>query len=201
MDVVPIVEGHGEVSAVPVLLRRISDFLSPDQPSSILTPIRVQRARFLQNSTEFNRMLQLANAKCGLAGWILILIDADDDCPTELARRIRQNAYAILGHDRLSVVIANKEYEAWFIASANSLNGHRGFQLVEESVCPESIRGAKEWMGKQMEDGKYRETTDQPAFSALMNLEEALANSRSFQKLCKEWDRQVAAYSQHGTAQ
>ena len=46
-----------------------------------MTPIRVRRDQFLNRDKEFSRHLSLAAGKCGEDGWILILLDADDDCP------------------------------------------------------------------------------------------------------------------------
>lgn len=191
--VASIVEGDGEVRAFPILLRRLAAWLSPSLWIDVLPPIRVRRDRFLNSSEEFRRMLLLAAAKCGESGWILVLLDADDDCPARLAADILERAGRIVPHRRISVVLANREYEAWFLAAAASLNRHRGFSWSDtESVEPERGRGAKEWIKKHMAGGRYDETTDQSAFSALMNLEQARENSRSFRKLCAEWLKQTS---------
>jgi hypothetical protein len=92
---------------------------------------------------------------------------------------------------RVSVVLANREYEAWFIASAASLDGHRGFTVGAASeVDPDRPRNAKKWIEERMASQAYGETTDQPAFSALIDIELARQRSRSFRKLCAEWTRQ-----------
>lgn len=60
--IVCIVEGDGEVKAMPVLLRRLAesrgmfDLVVPP-------PIRVHRDQFLRRQDEFERKLQLAAAK------------------------------------------------------------------------------------------------------------------------------------------
>ena len=186
--VIPIVEGHGEVAALPVLLRRIGAWLTPENFADIRTPIRVRRDRFLNKDAEFQRFLGLASAKAGASGWILILLDADNDCPAILAPRILERACNVAPTCRISVVLANREYEAWFLASAESLNGKRG--LIFEGplvIDPDTPRDAKGWLGERMQGGKYREVTDQPAFSAEMDLAQARNRSRSFRKLCAEW--------------
>lgn len=43
VTVVPVVEGHGDVAATPVLLRRIAQEALPDQYVDILRPVRVKR--------------------------------------------------------------------------------------------------------------------------------------------------------------
>ncbi len=190
MKVAAIVEGQGEVKALPVLLRRLGEWRSPAAFAQVLEPIRVRRDRFLNRDDEFRKYLLLAAAKCGEDGWILVLLDADDDCPAELAVKISDRAKSLVPHRRISVVLANREYEAWFIAAAQSLHGQRGFNFNPNNVIDaETPRNAKGWIGSCMVGGTCREITDQPAFSARMDLEHAFDCSRSFRKMCTEWDR------------
>jgi hypothetical protein len=190
--VVPIVEGDGEVAALPILLRRIGAWLTPENFLDVPTPIRVRRDRFLKKDADFRKFLGLASAKAGDSGWILILLDADDDCPADLGVQIVDRAREAAPHRRVAVVLAKREYEAWFLASATSLNGKRGLVLDGPvTFDPETPRDAKGWLSERMPGSKYREITDQPAFSAEMNLEQARAGSRSFRKLCTEWVKQT----------
>lgn len=188
--VASIVEGDGEVAALPILLRRLSQWRGAANYVDVLAPIRVYKDRFLNRPEEFSRHLKLAAAKCGDAGWILILFDADDDCPAQKGALVVAQAQTIVPHRRVAVVLANREYEAWFIAGAQSLNGCRGFQCREEDsvIDPDIPRNAKGWIRDRMPSG-YGETTDQPAFSARFDLELAHQRSRSFRKLCSEWDK------------
>jgi hypothetical protein len=192
--VVAIVEGDGEVAALPILLRRVTEWCVPGVHVDIPHPIRVRRDRFLRKEDEFRRHLQLAAAKCAEDGWILVLLDADDDCPVELAPQVLQRAQNAIPHRRVSVVLASREYEAWFIAAAASLHGYRGFCFdAVDAVDAERPRNAKGWLSERMGGGTYREISDQPAFSARMDLQQAYDGSRSFRKLCDEWRRQFAA--------
>lgn len=191
MKVATIVEGDGEVAAVPLLLRRIAEWRTPEVFPDILTPIRVRRDRFLNRDEEFQRYLHLAAAKCEDDGWILVLLDADDDCPAQLAEQLLTRATTCVAHRRVSVVFATREYEAWFIAAAESLHGHRGFAFdPAATVDAETPGDAKGWLRARMAGGTYGEATDQPAFSARFDLQQAFDGSRSFRKLCSEWDRQ-----------
>ena len=95
-----------------------------------------------------------------------------------------------------SFVLANREFEAWFLAGAESRNGKRGFTYVEAREFDlEATRDAKGWLSERMGANRYRETTDQPAFAALLDLPLAYARSRSFRKLCDEWTKRVARTS------
>ncbi len=193
--IVPIVEGDGEVAALPILLRRLGAWLTPDSYTDVQLPIRVRRDRFLNKDADFRKFLGLASAKAGERSWILILLDADDDCPAKLGAQIVDRAHAATPHRRISVVLAKREYEAWFLASADSLDGKRGLSLDDAvAVDPEVPRDAKGWLSKHMPSGRYREVTDQPAFSAVMDLQEARKRSRSFRKLCSEWMTQITEH-------
>lgn len=192
MKVATIVEGDGEVAAVPLLLRRIADWRTPGVLPDIMAPIRARRDRFLNRDEEFERYLRLAAAKCEDGGWILVLLDADDDCPAQLAEQVLNRAAVCVAHRRVSVVLATREFESWFIAAAKSLHGLRGFAFdPADTIDAETPRDAKGWLRKRMAGGIYGETTDQPAFSARFDLRQAFDGSRSFRKLCSEWDQQT----------
>ncbi|WP_248346310.1 DUF4276 family protein [Anaeromyxobacter paludicola] len=178
-----IVEGHGDESAAPVLIRRI---LGRERPalSVQLIPFRLARTRMLK-SRELERAVDFLARRVGLEGSILVLLDADDDCPAILGDTLTNIARTARPDLRIAVVAAVREYEAWFLGSVLSLRGQRG--LSTEAVPPadpESIRGAKEWLGARMQNG-YSETLDQPAFSALLDLD-LTGKLPSFGKLVRE---------------
>lgn len=189
MKIASIVEGYGEVSALPVLLRRLLEWRPTEDYIEIERPNRVPRDRFINSQDEFARYLKLARMQCGNDGWILILLDADDDCPVELATALLARAREIDDH-RVSVVIAKREFEAWFIGAAASLNGQRSLTVApaDLTVDAETPRDAKGWLRTRMTKGSYGPVTDQPAFAALMDLQQAFDRCRSFRKLCSEWD-------------
>ncbi len=193
IKIASIVEGDGEVKALPILLRRLALERTPFAEINPLTPIRVRRDQFINKDQEFRRHLLLAAAKSGDDGWVLVLLDADDDCPMTLGRKLYERARTHIPHRRLSVVLANREFEAWFIAAAHSLQGVRDFICVADELIEAEIpRNAKGWMREHMQGRKYSEILDQPAFTAQFDLQQAFSNSRSFRKLCKEWETHVS---------
>jgi hypothetical protein len=185
-----IVEGDGEVQAFPVLLHRINAWLSPGSVVDIVKPIRVRRDRFINKDEEFRRHLLLAAEKTPNSGWIIVLLDADDDCPATLAAQLLRRAQHVISHRQVSVILANREYEAWLIAAANSLDGCRGF-VAGQSCDAETPRDAAGWVRRCMSGNHYGKVADQAAFSARMSLDEAHAGSRSFRKLCSEWTKHI----------
>ena len=109
--IVTIVEGPGEVDAMPILIRRIAATAVPDAVPHEPRPIRVKRDRFLKEN-ELERYVDLAARQSGPDGGVLIVLDADDDCPPELASRILQRANRARGDRLIKVVLARREYEA-----------------------------------------------------------------------------------------
>jgi hypothetical protein len=181
-----IVEGHGEIEAVPVLIRRICQIVQPDLGLRIHHPFRVPRNRLIQPG-ELERAVDLAGRRAGPNGAILIVLDSDDECPAILAPELLSRARKIRSDLPISVVLAKREFEAWFLASAESLRGRRGLsEILEAPLDPEAIRGAKEWLTSHMTKGRhYVETLDQSALAASFDLERA-RTAPSFDKLYRE---------------
>ncbi len=145
-NLVAIVEGHGEVQAVPILIRRIAEAVSPGVVPEVSRPMRVKRSGLLKEG-ELERAIDLAARTVGADGRILVLLDADRDCPAELGPRILLRANAARNDRLIRVVLAKVEYEAWFLAAADSIAGLRGLREdATAPVDPESIRDAKGWL-------------------------------------------------------
>ena len=52
---------------------------------------------------------------------ILILLDANGDCPGDLGPTVLKSAREACSDRRFEVVLAKREYESWFVAAAESL--------------------------------------------------------------------------------
>ena len=181
-----IVEGHGEVAAVPVLIRNVAHKLFPELQVSIPTPIRASRSKVVKDG-ELERRIALAAQKIGGRGGIFVVLDSDNVCPAELGPALLDRALQTRSDLPIAIVIAKNEFEAWFLAAAESLRGKRGLKDdIYSPNDPEAIRDAKGWLSEQMESNrKYRETRDQPALTALFDLERA-RQADSFDKCYRE---------------
>ncbi|WP_295887838.1 hypothetical protein [uncultured Thiohalocapsa sp.] len=62
LTITTIVEGDGEVSAVPLLLRRLALWLTPETQINVTTPIRVRRDRFIRRDDDFQKYVQLVRS-------------------------------------------------------------------------------------------------------------------------------------------
>lgn len=192
--IVSIVEGHGELDAVPILLRRIAAAALPAGAVDVRSPIRVDRLKIVK-AAELERAVELATRKAGAGGRILILLDADDDCPAELAPELLRRARAARRDRAIRVVLAKTEYEAWFLAAADSIAGKHGIDAKAAAPAnPEAVRGAKEWLTGCMPAGQsYRPTRHQAALTSTFDMDAARRAAPSFDKL---W-RDVTALLEH----
>ena len=132
--------------------------------------------------------------KIQASGTILILLDCEDDCPATLAPQLLQRAQRVRSDVNISVVLAYREFETWFLTAAESLRSCCNLAAdLMPPAQPEAIRGAKEWLAERM-SGKYSETIDQARLAARMNLELA-RQSPSFDKLYREMEKAFSASS------
>lgn len=182
MIIQPIVEGQGEVTAVPVLLRRLRDEaqawgLEVAKPHKRSRP-RLTKKDYLQESV---RVASLTN---GCAG-ILILFDADDDCPRQLAQKLEEWALEAAAGIPCAVVMANREYEAWFLAGIEALQGKAGILPdAPPHPDPESPRDAKGELEQRMPHGRsYSPPVDQATLTAYLDFKSAYRRCRSFRRL------------------
>ena len=190
-----IVEGAGEERAVPQLLRRIAQDLQPTSSIQVRLARRLGRNK-LVNPGGIERSVDDVARELARPCAIFVLLDADDDCPATLGPALLSRARQARGDLPVAVVLAKMEFEAWFLASAESLSGRRGLPArLQPPDWPEDIRDAKGWLRRQMPPGrKYSEVLDQPAFTALFDLQQARA-ADSFDKCYREVGRLIAALS------
>jgi hypothetical protein len=156
MSIASIVEGEGDVHAVPILLRRILATMDVYSVRDI-PPIRVSRSAILKAG-------QLERCQLG----------------PELQRR----AQSARPDFPCSVVLAENEYENWFLSAASSLAGKEGFPDTLTVPANPLVRDAKGWLD-QRKQNRYQETRDQAKLTRLFDLELA-KNNASFEKCCRE---------------
>lgn len=177
-----IVEGDGEVDAVPSLLTKILrteqmwDWFADDRPIRVGNPHNLKR--------KLEQYLRLAAGRKDCAG-ILILLDLDEGCPVHEARALADQVRELQLPYPVAIVLAYREYETWFLASLDTVVGQGDLPagLVYQGDV-EARRGVKEWLQAQMPAGRgYKETVDQRRFTALIDLDLAAQRSRSFRRL------------------
>jgi hypothetical protein len=182
-----IVEGDGERDALPVLLRRVIRDFDPALDVRILRPYRLPKGQFRKQGA-LRDAIQLVVGQLTPPRALLVLIDADDDCPAVLGPGLLAWVQSARPDVPSAVVVANREYEAWFLAAAESLRGHRGLAGdLSPPPAPETISGAKEWLTRHMPTGQpYAPVRHQASFSAVMDLQLARQRAPSFDKLSRD---------------
>jgi hypothetical protein len=184
MSIQPIVEGDGEVAALPELLRRLISVAGAFS-IGINRPIKRPRTDLVREAG-VRKAVRLArlNPNCAT---ILIVFDGDDACPRDVAPRIQAWARAEATPLPCYVVMPNREYEAWFLATIESLRGTRGIRHDATSHAdPESPRGAAEELRRRLTPSRsYSKTADQPALTADFDMAEAHRRCRSFRRMAK----------------
>lgn len=200
LRVAAIVEGHGEVQALPILIQRIwTELLGCDFVEVLTPPIRQKRHQLATNKDG-----ALSNAVCLAANklessrtdlddpeLILILVDADDDLPCKLGPEMQAVAVEARCDFDVSCVVANVDYETWFVAASSSLlKFWKDPESFSAPANPEGKKG-KGWVKKRFNGAKYSETIDQAKLTAQMDLAACRSGSRSFDKLCRELQKKI----------
>lgn len=187
-----IVEGKGEAlsaktkPAVVILVQKLLAEVNCAHlfPAEKYPPFRLPYGQFFQND-KFERTLRFHKEYSDCAA-VLVLLDMDDDCAKEraytLANRARQMETLPFS---VVIVCAVREYEAWFLASLESI--HFGQQYQGD---PEAKRDAKGWLRKNF---RYKQSQDQAIYTQKLDI--ALAKrSRSFRRLCHAFEEIKEAF-------
>ncbi len=188
-SIVPIVEGDGEIQAVPNLLKRML-FRHECYDLHIAKPKNAHGCGNLTSPGGIERFIQFALIQPRCEG-VLVLLDADEECAYSLAKELARRINTLNPSKPVVVVAAKCEYEAWFLASLPTMAGTQlegrpgllpGITVQDERI--ETIRGVKEWLSRNFPEGRiYKETLDQLPMTRLIDLDIALAKSRSLRRM------------------
>ncbi len=197
--ILPIVEGHSEIPAIPVLLRRLLARVDRSD-IAVAPPFRVGRHRILCTGELERALIQGVRSRRGTVA-VLVVLDADDDDPARLETTLLERCRATTPLPA-AVVAATREFEAWFLGSKDSLRGVRGIREdARAPEHPESIRGAKQRLTSNMVGRrKYLERDDAPAFAAQMDLDLAIRRCASFRRLTACLEEILQQVPRHGAS-
>lgn len=182
---VPIVEGQSEVQSIGGLLRRMIARLGV-YDVDVARPFRVKRSKVIRAGELERAVTQAVRSRAGATG-VLVLLDADNDCPASLAARLCGRG-ATATSLPVRVVLAKAETEAWILAAVDSVRGCRGIRDdAAPPPDPEEVRDAKGALSIRMEGSRgYLATDDQPALLSALDLNLAAERSPSFAKLARD---------------
>lgn len=205
--IVPIVEGRGEIAAFPLLLRRL---LAEEYRRFDLTidhPLAANGWHNLLRAGGIERFLERAALRANAAG-IIVLLDLDEaDCAADLARGLAARARGRGLHLPVAIVVAVQAYEAWFIASTETIRGRpiKGLNFlpadVEPPPEPETIGSPKEWLKERLVAGRgYRETQDMAPLTESLDCVQVRRRCRSFRRLDHAVEQLIAAVERRDVA-
>ena len=202
-NIAAIVEGDGDVAAVPGLLRRILGERLFRYDIQAAKPKQAHgKPNLLKKFEQFLQYAIIDNCDA-----ILVILDADEECPVNEARTLAIRAAALSLAVPVAIVYTKSEYETWFIASLSEGTGAtiRARLGIPDTVhAPdnlENIRGAKGWLNERMPDSRaYKETEDQGPLTHHIDLDLTHLRSRSFRRLCHAVDELVDSIDQRLTA-
>lgn len=193
--ILSIVEGRGEVFALPILLTKLLK-IRQRFDLDIAEPKDAHGRSNLIKPDGLEKFLEYVRQDKNCAG-SLVLLDADKDCPVDLTITLANRTRALKLPVPVVIVCAKCEYEVWFLASLETIAGNASTGLpagLKFSGDIEEKRGVKEWLTKQMRQGRaYKETEDQAAMTELIDFELARKNSRSFHRLDHALDQLLTA--------
>ncbi len=168
-----VVEGHGEQEAVRNLATRLwADLGLP--PLNWAPPIRGTDMKTQAGVLRSCEILR-SHDDCDRA---LLLRDADDtdECPATAGPETATWISLANLPFPVAVVLARREYEAWFLACLPAIAGRDirpGVAIPAGTVFagdPEEKRDAKKWLTEHYPRGRaYRPTTDQLALTRMLD--------------------------------
>jgi hypothetical protein len=204
---VPIVEGQTEVGCIERLLHRVwSELLVASDRLQVLPASRGKRDALINpDHPDFTAKIEEAYAKLARRlrhdsssqgrGMLLLLLDAEKDCPAELAPRLVDAATRIRSDASIACVMPKQMLENWIVAGASTLAG------VNDLPDPLPVRDKFEdrsgaaWLEAQLRSKskarKYKKPDDAEVFVRAMALQECRDNAPSFDKFCRELEAQL----------
>ena len=180
-----IVEGEGEEKAAPALINRLLHDHFQRYDIFTNTPKKAKGRNNLITFGGFEYYIDVCLKFDYHVDGILVLLDADDDCPVELAKDFYKRVQRMNIHIPIALVCAKREYEAWFLANIDALiqNGLLKSDVTYHTSKIEEKRDVKGWLSSNMPSGKYKEVTDQLKMTRYIEFERTSDLSRSFRRL------------------
>jgi len=205
--IAPIVEGETEAICVPTLLHKIwTELLCVPERLDVLAPLRAPRTQLVHPSgavlsekvsQSASRVRQKVARDRDIAsrGLVLLLIDAESDCPAMLGPELSLKASAARKDVFVASVLATRMFENWILAGASYLPGING--MPDEIPVRDRFEecGGAAWLDLALQQvdrsRRYKKTSDAITFVQHMNLQECRENSLSFQTLLHRLESQL----------
>ena len=202
--VAPIVEGQTEDKCVELLLQRIwHELLVAPVRLQVLRTSRAPRDKLIHaTGTDLARRVEdtFVSLRRSVTrdpdGRGLLLLDAETDCPAELAPRLLVTARAARSDADIVCVLAKRMLENWIVGGASTLAGVNDLPDSLPARTQFEDRSGAAWIEAQLRSQNkaraYKKTVDAKVFVQAMSLTECRTNCPSFDKLCRELEARNA---------
>lgn len=180
----PIVEGHGEIPAVPILIRNI---LTAHDIHDVQPLPAWRHGEYPSVVNKFDNIFLHAIKENAPILWIMDFDSKDYDCPVKEANALLNKAEALRPGWPIKIAFLVKEYETLFLIDEAATR--KVFPDIPSQTSfpenPENIRGAKGWLSKARPSpgSAYKETVHQAKITAHLNLNLLRARSADFAHL------------------
>ena len=174
----PIVEGHGEVDALPTLLHKICK--GSERELRVERPYRIRRDMFVNNKDKRRVCIGVMGYKCRNLlpnASIVILLDAESDCCKgflhgEQMKAIQKDMDELLGDNiPYFFALAEKGYESWLAAGFGGGN-------------PDNHGNPAKWLTENSDtcglSGPYSKIPDQLKLTEKLDIDKVREVNRSF---------------------
>ncbi|MFA5242351.1 MAG: DUF4276 family protein [Sulfuricella sp.] len=180
--ILPIVEGDGDLKAVPILLRNLLTFHGLHETQILPPHKRGELPKVTAGFDNYFRMALKENAA------ILLVLDFDCeycDCPYQEAEKLYRRAQSIRNNWPFKIAFLVKEFESLFLAETQAAKNV--LSLPPDTGFPENpraIRDAKGWLSKALPKGSsYKPTVHQAKITAHLKFEKLRDTSSDFRHL------------------
>lgn len=180
----PIVEGHGEERAVPLLIRRI---LEAQGIYDIELLSAQRKGEYPSVARNFDNIFLAATLVKAPILWVMDFDSKNYDCPIKEAQKLLARADALRPGWPLKIAFLVKEYETLFLIDEAATR--KAFPDIPAKTSfpqePEKVRGAKEWLSKARPAAghAYKPMVDQAKITAHLNLDLLRNRSADFAHL------------------
>ncbi len=195
----PVVEGFGEIEAVPILLGKIRDHLGyTDREVQFPGLINAEGESGISNPANLEGVIRRIDNKFknGKIEGVIIIVDTEGYCGKDKAVAITNELRAINPLYPVVVICPVRMFEAWLLASMESISDsklNKNARVKQNSFYrgnPELEPDPKTWITSRLERNnsdaskKYSEVKHQHHLTKRLDVELVLSKHvRSFQRL------------------
>jgi hypothetical protein len=187
--ILPVVEGKGDLEAVPVLLRRTLDDMSR-RDVRVIRPH--ERGEWPRVRRRFEQFFSVAVSEGAPVLWVLDFDCDDCTCVASVAAEMYERARQVRAGWPFRAAFMVKEYESLFLAEQRA--AQQVLTALPDGLMfpddPEAVRPAKEWLSRNMPKGSaYKPSVHQAPITARLDLTRLEEASPSYRHLKRSVER------------